>query len=125
MAVRKIYLFSDSDATQEQVGGKAYSLIRMTAGGFPVPPGMVLAVRFFEEWLEELLSMEDLRLLPTDSDEALKEKTKTLQQRAGVLPFTSDQRKLLHEHIDMLQVPGDRIFSVRSSSPEEDMRGAS
>ncbi|HDZ89534.1 MAG TPA: hypothetical protein ENH37_02535 [Deltaproteobacteria bacterium] len=125
MAVRKIYLFSDSDATQEQVGGKAYSLIRMTAGGFPVPPGMVLAVRFFEEWLEELLSMEDLRLLPTDSDEALKEKTKTLQQLAGVLPFTSDQRKLLHEHIDMLQVPGDRIFSVRSSSPEEDMRGAS
>ena len=72
---KKIYLFSDGDATQLQVGGKGYSLIKMSNGGFPVPAGMVISVTFFDNWLEELLSIETLRLLSTDSDEVLKAKT--------------------------------------------------
>ncbi len=97
MMSKKIYLFSDGDATQQQVGGKGYSLIKMSNGGFPVPAGMVLSVNFFDNWIEELLSIENLRLLPTDSDEVLKAKTAKLQQRASKLQFTSNQRAVLNE----------------------------
>jgi len=107
------------------VGGKGYSLIKMSNGGFPVPAGMVISVTFFDNWLEELLSIETLRLLSTDSDEVLKAKTAKLQQRAGKLQFTSNQRAVLNEKLKMLQMPDNQLFSVRSSSPEEDMEGAS
>jgi len=125
MMNKKIYLFSDGNATQQQVGGKGYSLIKMANGGFPVPAGMVLSVNFFDNWLEELLSIENLRLLPTDNDEVLKAKTAKLQHRAGKLQFTSNQREVLNEKLKMLQMPDNQMFSVRSSSPEEDMEGAS
>jgi len=125
MMNKTIYLFSDSDAAQQQVGGKGYSLIKMANGGFPVPAGMVLSVNFFDDWLEELSAIENLRLLVSDSDDVLKTKTAKLQQRAGKLQFTSSQREVLNEKLKMLQMPGNQMFSVRSSSPEEDMAGAS
>ena len=65
--------------------GARDSLIKMAHGGFPVPPGMVLGVHFFDEWLEELNAHEDLRLLETDSQEILQSKTAALQQAAGRL----------------------------------------
>ncbi len=37
-----------------EVGGKGLSLIKSSESGLPVPPGFVLAVEFFSEWLEQL-----------------------------------------------------------------------
>ncbi len=122
---REVYLFSDHDATQAEVGGKGFSLIRMAGGGFPVPPGMVLAVRFFDEWLDQLNAVEELRLLPTDSDEVLRSKTAALQEEARKLEFGAAQRDRLQDKLRELALPADQLFSVRSSSPEEDMEGAS
>jgi phosphoenolpyruvate synthase/pyruvate phosphate dikinase len=43
-----------SDATLAQVGGKGLSLIKSSNAGLAVPPGFVLAVDFFQPWLEAL-----------------------------------------------------------------------
>lgn len=120
-----IYLFSDHDATQAQVGGKGYSLIKMAGGGFPVPPGMVLGVSFFDQWLAELNAKEELRLLKTDSQKTLQAKTAALQQAAGELKWSPDQQQRLQDKLTKLGLGADQLFSVRSSSPEEDMQGAS
>ncbi len=40
--------------TVAEVGGKAYSLIRMLEAGLPVPPGAVLATEFFAPWFDEI-----------------------------------------------------------------------
>ena len=125
MMKKEIYLFSDGDATQSQVGGKGFSLIRMANGGFPVPPGMVLGVSFFDEWLAELNAKEDLRLLKTDSQEVLQKKTAALQEEARGLRWSEGQQQRLKKKLGELELAADPLFSVRSSSPEEDMKGAS
>ena len=38
----------------DEVGGKALALIQMTKAGMPVPPGFVLAVKFFKPWMDIL-----------------------------------------------------------------------
>ena len=38
----------------DQAGGKAIALMQMTAAGMPVPPGLVLTVKFFEPWIDVL-----------------------------------------------------------------------
>lgn len=120
-----IFLFSDLGATQAQVGGKGYSLIKMTTGGFPVPHGMILSVSFFDDWLQKLSGMEDLRMLSSDSEENLQRKTRELQHAARVLRFSEQQRALFNEKLRLLQLAEDQLYSVRSSSPDEDMAGAS
>ena len=125
MTDKKIYLFTDGDAPRRQVGGKGCSLIKMNTGGFPVPAGMVLSVHFFDDWIKKLSALEELRLLSSDSDEVLKAKTEKLQQRAKQLSFTPDQRDTLRQYLKLLRLPDDQMFSVRSSSPEEDRADAS
>ncbi len=120
-----ICLFTDQNAAQSQVGGKAYSLIRMTGAGFPVPAGMVLDVQFFDEWVEALMKIEALRLGKSDSEEVLKRKTRELKKHAAGFQFSPHQRQILQEKLKALEQPEDRMYSVRSSSPEEDMQGAS
>lgn len=122
---KKIYLFTDTDASQPQVGGKGYSLIRMANGGFPVPPGLVLGVHYFNEWLERLNARDDLRLLATDGDKVLKAKTEALQRAAGELEFSQEMADGLSAGLQELGLASDQLYSVRSSSPEEDMEGAS
>jgi len=120
-----IYLFTDQGATQSQVGGKGYSLMKMTEGGFPVPSGMVLSVELFSEWIDTLMKMEDLRLNRSDSDEDIRRKTRELQDRARTFNLSQNQKAMLYDKLKQLHQPEDRMYSVRSSSPEEDMQGAS
>jgi len=120
-----IYLFTDQNAAQSQVGGKGYSLIRLTGAGFPVPAGMVFSVQFFNEWVEALMKIEDLRLDESDSDEVLKRKTRELQRHAAGFQLSPHQKQMLEEKLKALKQPEGRMYSVRSSSPEEDMQGAS
>ena len=120
-----IYLFKDRDATQAEVGGKGYSLIKMTRGGFPVPAGMVLNVRFFDEWIDALMKMKELHLNASDSDDQLLKKTLELQKCAKAFALSQRQQAELHEKLKQLNPPENRMYAVRSSSPEEDMQGAS
>jgi len=120
-----IFLFSDNDATQQLVGGKGYSLIKMAHGDFPVPAGMVLGVNFFNDWLKELNTIKGLSLLATDNNEMLRSKTAKLQQAAAKLQLSNNQKQNLYNKLKSLDLPDNQLYSVRSSSPEEDMEGAS
>jgi len=120
-----VSLFSDSRAVLSQVGGKGFSLMRMAQGGFPVPPGMVLHVDFFNEWLDILAGHDELRMTETDSDDVLESKTLALKKVAAELTFSRKQRLELDAVMAELPVSDGQLFSVRSSSPDEDMEGAS
>jgi phosphoenolpyruvate synthase/pyruvate phosphate dikinase len=50
-----IHLFPGTElATLAEVGGKGYSLIRMTEEGLPIPPGAVLTTQSFAPWVDEI-----------------------------------------------------------------------
>ncbi|MCL3781953.1 hypothetical protein EMN47_16325 [Prolixibacteraceae bacterium JC049] len=102
-----------------QVGGKAKALIETNKAGFPVPEGIVLSVAFFEEWLTKIKSTVEWTTLLAEST---KENCDKVFLMAEKMPLTTDQKKELDQHLTHL--PGN-VFSVRSSSPEEDLEGSS
>lgn len=110
----------------EHVGGKAHSLMLLRAAGFPVPPGVVLTSAFFDPWIESMLSARDwlaLREAPATQRLALCD---SLKSRAAMLPTSDDQRAALRVARDRLANLTDAtLFAVRSSSPQEDLQGAS
>ena len=48
-----IYLNSKEIPEISKVGGKGYSLIKMTSINLNVPSGIILCVDFFKDWLNE------------------------------------------------------------------------
>ncbi|BBM82156.1 phosphoenolpyruvate synthase [Candidatus Uabimicrobium amorphum] len=127
------YHFHDKPTTDiAQVGGKAQALIETTAAGFPVPPGFVLSVDFFMPWLEHVKVCPEWKLfLQTISCEhytedkidsaIVKEKCDALKEIA--LSFDAQQKKVLQEALQVFEKSD--VFAVRSSSPEEDLKGTS
>lgn len=110
----------------EQAGGKALSLIEMTRAGMPVPPGFVLAVDFFTPWLDALKRSPHWSDLKPDSVQKLGAATGALQTLARTLTFTAEQKQELEQAlVPFHQANHKRLYAVRSSSPEEDLEGAS
>ena len=108
----------------DQAGGKALSLMQMTNAGMPVPSGFVLTVQFFEQWLEILKQSPAWKNL-TQADE-LPQVAKSLQVLCGTLELTKDQKNALNEALKTFYDQNHgHLFAVRSSSPEEDLEGAS
>lgn len=123
---RHIFPFlGTTTATLAEVGGKGLSLIRMTQAGLAVPPGFVLGVGFFHSWLEALRQTDHWhRFTSAGDDDARKRACDALKARAHeVCSFDGDQREAVDEALRAL-APG-ALFAVRSSSPEEDLEGAS
>ncbi len=119
----KYYFFNcQVEPTLEEVGGKAKSLIELTKKGFEVPKGAVLTVDFFNEWIDELRRGETSALTWTDP-ESFPELADRLKRKAEDFEFSSEQRTVISQVIGELD--GGGLFAVRSSSPEEDMAGAS
>jgi phosphoenolpyruvate synthase/pyruvate phosphate dikinase len=108
-----------------EVGGKGLSLIQMTQANLPVPPGFVCAVSFFEPWLAHLQTTSEWMAVQTaiHNNAELAPSTTALQAACTKLALTHDQEQQLSEALQAL--PKDRFFAVRSSSPEEDLEGAS
>lgn len=110
----------------EQAGGKALTLIEMTNAGMSVPPGFVLTVDFFRPWLDSLQDSTHLSKLATASDHHLGATARALQDLCRTLTFTAEQSAELEQALAVFR-PEDHgnLFAVRSSSPEEDLEGAS
>lgn len=108
----------------EQAGGKALSLMQMTGAGMPVPLGFVLTVQFFEPWLETLKQSPAWKNLTQTGE--LPQAAKALQVLCGTLELTGNQKNALNQAMKTFreQTHG-HLFAVRSSSPEEDLEGAS
>ena len=124
-------LASTSTPATEVVGGKGRALIELTGAGFTVPPGTILTAAFFEPWVsavrtggawQELASGYVASLGDPTGRDRLVELAAGLKSQAGTLELNGDQRDALATVRDEF---ADAAFAVRSSSPEEDLAGAS
>jgi rifampicin phosphotransferase len=107
----------------KEVGGKAYSLIRMTQHKLAVPPGFVLSTAFFHPWFQTLKNTAEWKQFLIADEKNMASATEQLKQRSMQLTYTHEQsqalEKALTPHADIA------LFAVRSSSPDEDLEGAS
>ncbi|MCP4398556.1 MAG: hypothetical protein GY801_14825 [bacterium] len=101
------------------VGGKAKSLIATTQAGLPVPGGLALTVAFFQEWTDTMKAGDAWKTLVADPN---KEHCDTVKALAQKLELTDGMEKALSAELKVLD---GALFAVRSSSPEEDLRGSS
>lgn len=109
-----------------QVGSKGLSLILMTQAGLPVPPGFILPVAFFDPWITTLQATPEWLAMQKSSFSNLEGMTQTLKKRCCNLQLRQGQKQLLEEAIKPFQEStNSALFAVRSSSPEEDLEGAS
>jgi phosphohistidine swiveling domain-containing protein len=105
------------------VGGKGYSLIKMAQADLSIPPGFVLSVDFFRPWINELKKTESWRDFLAAGPDLVSQRAMALKLEGNALILTGTQHTTLEE---ALQRYGDYpLFAVRSSSPEEDLDGAS
>ena len=112
--------------TVAEVGGKAYSLIRMLEAGLPVPPGAVLTTEFFAPWFDEIRASPTWTALSEATPDKWAILCHELKGLCPTLPLTTTQRQALAELRKNLRALGDdALFAVRSSSPEEDLASAS
>ena len=121
-----VYNFStEASPILAEVGGKGLSLIRMNQANFPVPPGFVLTAVFFQPWFVQL-HQSGLWTAVLDSQPS-ERKAACDAAKAAVLhyKFTNEQCDALSKATKTLTQSGMALFAVRSSSPEEDLEGAS
>ena len=110
----------------EEVGGKGLSLMRMAGAGLPVPSGFILPVGFFAVWLESVKGSVAWRDFLGASPEAYSTHCAALKALCPSLEFDARQLKIIEEGFSKLEASvKDGLFAVRSSSPEEDVEGAS
>ncbi|MEI7849064.1 MAG: PEP/pyruvate-binding domain-containing protein [Chloroflexota bacterium] len=109
---------------RDQVGGKALALMQMAAAGMPVPPGLVLTVKFFEPWLDVVKTASAWDALTKGAE--IGQVAKALQGLCDTLEFTENQNNELQSALTSFREQNQgHLYAVRSSSPEEDLEGAS
>ena len=116
-----------------RVGGKGYSLIKLSSLHLNVPNGIILSVNFFNEWIDKIkasnLYKQFIELL---------QKEKNTDDCSSILnqikEWSLSNLNLRKEHVNAIEQHLKSIFpneynkilyAVRSSSPEEDLSGAS
>jgi pyruvate,water dikinase len=108
----------------EEVGGKGKALIEMMQAGMPVPPGFVLPVTFFQPWLDLLRSSPHWAALTSGADIGVG--ARLLQAECSDLVLNAQQKNALEQAVALFrQAYHGHLYAVRSSSPEEDLEGAS
>lgn len=125
--MKTMYSFDTKESPAlHQVGGKAMSLIQMTKIGLPVPPGIVCTVDFFNPWFDELRKTDDWQKLMNASSNDLKEICDSLKEYCKKLSISREQESSLTTSLESISSDeNNELFAVRSSSPEEDLEGAS
>jgi pyruvate,water dikinase len=109
-----------------EVGGKALSLIQMTEWGLPVPAGFVLTREFFGPWLDAVAQSAEWRAALAAPSDALPARLAAVRARLAAIELDEPRRQALAEALARLPAGSDAPwYAVRSSSPEEDLEGAS
>ena len=121
--MKQLYYFGNGTNVEllpmlAEVGGKGLSLLHMTSQGFPVPGGLILPSGFFRKWIDEVKNRPEWKEVLSGNLSACI----ILKNKCMELEFDQVQSALLDEA--MGHVSGN-LFAVRSSSPEEDLEGAS
>ena len=113
------------------VGGKGRALVELAANGFNVPQGTILTTAFFASWLVAVQQSDPWRSLArayaaalNDPDPGgdLAQLAVAVKEWAASLGFDAAQRDALAAVRNQF---ADGPLAVRSSSPEEDLAGAS
>jgi pyruvate,water dikinase len=120
------FTFKDSSrSTAEQVGGKGISLIHLANKGFSVPHAVVISTAFFFPWMERLKTSLEWMAFAQATDDGKVAAATAVKDSCQTLTFTEDQQKTLSEIRHHLKNEGITLMAVRSSSPVEDLEGAS
>jgi pyruvate,water dikinase len=124
--VEIIALSSVDESQATQVGGKAANLGRLLTGGFQVPPGVVVPVEAYDDFLEQNKlkpRIEELLKGIDFEDEASLEKSSQAIKSLFTKKGDAKYFKALDEAIEAIDPDG--IWSVRSSAVAEDLASAS
>lgn len=129
-----IALSTNEDISVSQVGGKAASLIRLQRSGFNVPAGVVLTADFFDRWLKAIEASDEWQVV-IDRMQNFGTVQLNRQKRARLTDACERVKTLVsnltfddRQFRNLRQIESDLgagPFAVRSSSPEEDLAGAS
>ena len=125
--MKMTYQFKSSESPEiSQVGGKALALITMTREGMTVPQGFVLTVEFFEPWIIALKATPEWKAMQNCSKDELGQATGAIKSLCRDLRYSSQQQEDLNIALESFRTSYNaELFAVRSSSPEEDLEGAS
>ena len=131
---KKIYTLNSKILPEiSEVGGKGYSLIKLSSLNMTVPNGIVLAVEFFHDWINKIKSSniynEFYELLQKDinSKECPLILNNLKEWCLSNLKLDEESKKEIEQNLkNIFPDEYDKIlYAVRSSSPEEDLSGAS
>ena len=128
-----IFLNSKKIPEISEVGGKGYSLIKLSSFNLNVPNGIVLTVDFFKDWINEIkntsLYKEFLELLKNEdtSNNCSIFLNKIKEWCLKNLIIQKTQKEDIQNSLKNIFPREYReiLYAVRSSSPEEDLLGAS
>jgi len=127
------FLSSKNLPDLSEVGGKGYSLIKLNLLDLNVPNGIILTVNFFNNWINQIknstLYKQFLELLKKENnlDDCSTILNQIKEWCLSNLILTKDKVKDIEESIKTI-FPNEYnyiLYAVRSSSPEEDLLGAS
>jgi len=135
MSENKRIYFLNSEILPEisEVGGKGFSLIKLSTLKLNVPNGIVLTVNFFQEWINKIKETElYLQFIELLKDENNFENCSSILNQIkewclSNLSLTEEGKQEMEQSLKSI-FPDDYnsiLYAVRSSSPEEDLFGAS
>ena len=115
-----------------EVGGKGYSLIKLSSLNLTVPNGIILAVEFFNDWINKIKNsnfyQEFYELLQKDiNSNECPILNKLKEWCLNNLSLDKENKEEIEQNLKNI-FPNDYdkiLYAVRSSSPEEDLSGAS
>ena len=116
-----------------EVGGKGYSLIKLSSLNLTVPNGIILSVEFFNDWINKIknsnLYKEFYELLQKDknANECRLILNKLKEWCLNNLSLDKENMQEIEQNLkNIFPNEYDKIlYAIRSSSPEEDLSGAS
>jgi pyruvate,water dikinase len=109
----------------KQIGGKGLSLVRAARKGFIIPHAAILPISFFNPWIEQIKATPEWQAFTKTSDDTILPAAQAVKACCQALVFSDAQQQVIAKVRQFLHSEGISLMAVRSSSPEEDLEGAS
>jgi pyruvate,water dikinase len=120
-----VFFDQPEQGTVSRVGGKGSNLISLSAAGFPVPPGFVVAAEAYQLFLEGINGLEaELASFDYEHPEVLREQCDRLRERLSRALLPAAVRDAVAGALERLGRASEDAFAVRSSSTFEDLAQA-
>ena len=116
--------FEEAGATDvARSGGKGASLAKLSSGGFPVPPGVIVTSDAYREWIAGDVALASLTArLDFGDHDVLRAGCAAIREHLLSRPLPALLLERLHAELTPILAAGN--VAVRSSSTMEDLAGA-